>query len=138
MSEKGSIDSVGAGSRQEVVFVVDDDDDVRRFVSHLLTNAGYEVLLAESAEEASNISEAFDGEIDALVMDINLPDGFGATAAFRLREARPNMALVFITGFAKSDPVLAGGLNDAEFLVTKPFTADALLIELKRAMNPGS
>lgn len=137
MSDEGSTDSVGAGSRRKVVFLVDDDEDVRHLISRLLTSRGYEVLLAESAEEASDVSEAFDGEIDILLMDINLPDGFGATVAFRLREARQNMALVFITGFAKSDPVLAGGLNHAEFLVTKPFTSDALVTELERAMNSG-
>ncbi len=96
------------------------------------------MLSAASAEEASDVSETFDGEIDVLLMDINLPDGWGATVAFRLRQARPNMALVFITGFAEIDPVLAGGLGDAEFLVTKPFTADTLVSELERAMKSGS
>lgn len=104
----------------------------------MLEDRGYDVLSAASAQEASDVSEAFDGEIDVLLMDINLPDGWGATVAFHLRQARPNMALVFITGFAKSDPVLAGGLEDAEFLVTKPFAADTLVAELERAMNSGS
>ncbi len=138
MGEGDSTASGEAGGRRKVVLVVDDDEHVRHLVSRLLTTTGYEALVAGSAEEASDISEAFDGEIDVLLMDINLPDGFGATVAFRLREARPNMALVFITGFAKSDPVLAGGLKDAEFLVTKPFTLDTLVTELERAMNSGS
>jgi DNA-binding LytR/AlgR family response regulator len=96
------------------------------------------MLLAASAEEASDVMATFDGEIDVLLMDINLPDGWGATVAHRLRQARPNMALVFITGFAEIDPVLSGGLETAEFVVTKPFTTDGLVSELERAMQSSS
>ena len=138
MSDDGSTDSVGAGRRPKVVFFVDDDDEFRHTTSDLLKSRGYEMLLAASAEEASDVIETFDGEIDVLLMDINLPDGWGATVAYRLRQARPNMALVFITGFAESDPVLSGGLHDAEFVVTKPVTTDRLVYELERAINPGS
>ena len=138
MSDDGSTDSVGAGGRPKVVFFVDDDDDIRHTTSQLLKSRGYEMLLAASAEEASEVIETFDGEIDVLLMDINLPDGWGATVAYRLRQVRPNMALVFITGFAESDAVLSGGLNDADFVVTKPFTTDGLVSELERAMHSGS
>ena len=103
----------------------------------MLVSRGYEVLLASSAAEASEVSEAFRGEIDLLLMDVNLPDGWGATVAFRLRQARPSMPLLFITGFAESDPVLAGGLGAVPFVVTKPVSRDKLVAELERAMASG-
>ena len=135
MSDEGSSESVSDGDRRKVVFYVDDNDEIRHAIARLLESRGYEMLLAASSEEASEVSEAFDGEIDVLLMDINLPDGWGAAVAFRLRQARPNMPVVFITGFSKSDPVLAGGLHDAEFLVTKPVATDELVAELERAMK---
>ncbi len=137
MSDDGLTDSVGAESRRKVVFFVDDNDDVRRTISRMLESRGYEMLLAASAAEASEVSEAFSGEIDVLLMDVNLPDGWGATVAFRLREERPNMPVLFITGFAESDPVLAGGLGAVEFVVNKPVTRDKLVAELERAMASG-
>ncbi len=138
MEDSGPLDPSGTGSRSKVVFFVDDDETIRVATAALLKRRGYEVLLASSAEEASNASEAFEGEIDVLLMDINLPDGWGATLAQRLLLARPEMAVVYTTGFAGSDPILSSGLKHADFVVTKPFTIDELVFELERAMNPGS
>ena len=92
------------------------------------------MLLAASAAEASEVSEAFRGEIAALLVGVNLPDGWGATVAFRLSQERPNMPVLFITGPAESDPVLAGGLSAVEFVVTMPVAADKLVAQLERAM----
>lgn len=138
MSDSASFDPVGASRRSKVVFFVDDDEAIRVATADLLKRRGYEVLLAASAEAASNASDAFEGEIDVLLMDINLPDGWGATLAQRLRLARPEMAVVFTTGFAGSDPILSSGLKHVEFVVTKPFTIDELVFELERAMTSGS
>ena len=138
MHEADSADPAEAGERPKVVFFVDDHDLIRETTSELLKRRGYDVLLAASAEEASEVIESYDGEIDVLLMDINLPDGWGATVAYRLSQIRPNMAVVYTTGFAKSDPVLSSGLGSADFVVTKPFTSEQLASELERAMNSDS
>jgi len=135
MTGDGSTGKAGTEARAKVVFFVDDDDEIRHTTSRLLQLRGYEVLLAGSAAEAGDVMEEFEGEIDVLLMDINLPDGWGASVAHRLRQVRPNMAVVFTTGYAKSDPVLSSGLADADYVVTKPFTTDQLVAELERAMG---
>lgn len=119
------------------VFFVDDDDRLRTVTCRLLKTRGFEVLEADSAERALELLDGYEGVIDVVLMDINLPDGWGASLAQRLRGARPGMAVVFTTGYADVDPILASALNDAQFVVKKPFSTDALVEVLERAMEGG-
>lgn len=116
------------------VFFVDDDDRLRNVTCRLLKARGFTVLEAESAEKAMEVLETFEGDIDVVLMDINLPDGWGASVAQRLRATRPDMAVVFTTGYADVDPILASALNDAEFVVKKPFSTEQLVDVLEKAM----
>ena len=95
------------------MFFVDDDDRLRTVTCRLLKTRGYTVIEAESAERALEVLETHEGDIDVVLMDINLPDGWGAMVAQRLRDVRPNMAVVFTTGYADVDPILASALTMA-------------------------
>lgn len=121
--------------RRPVVFFVDDEDGLRRVANRLLRKRGFDMIGAASAAEAAEVIESYEGEIDALLMDINLPDGWGALVAQQLKAARPDMAIVYTTGFAEMDPILSGGLNAAEFVIRKPFTGDQLGDILTRAIE---
>ena len=113
-----------------VVFFVDDDDHLRRVTGRLLRGRGYDVVEAATAEQAFLVLDGFKADIDVLLMDINLPDGWGASVAQRLKETHPEMVVVYTTGFADVDPILSGGLNDAQYVVRKPFTTDQLVVVL--------
>lgn len=128
---------ISPDERRTVIFFVDDDVRLHRAVTELLEHRGFEVVGAHSAQEALTVIESYEGVIDALLMDINLPDGWGASVAQRLLEVRPEMPVVYTTGYAEEDPVLAGGLNDAEFVVRKPFSTDELVEVLTRAIGEG-
>lgn len=121
--------------RRPVVFFVDDEDGVRHIANRLLRKRGFDMIGASSAAEAAEIIESFEGDIDALLMDINLPDGWGALLAQRLISVRPEMAIVYTTGFAEVDPILSGGLNSAQYVIRKPFTGDQLAQVLSQAIN---
>lgn len=121
-------------SRRPVVFFVDDESGIRHIANRLLRKRGFDVITASSATEADLVVESFEGEIDALLMDINLPDGWGAMVAQRLKSARPEMAVVYTTGMAEIDPILSGGLAAAQFVIRKPFTGDQLADVLTRAI----
>jgi hypothetical protein len=116
------------------VFFVDDEEGVRQIANRLLRKRGFEMIGASSAAEASDMVDRYEGQIDALLMDINLPDGWGALVAQRLIASRPEMAIVYTTGFAEIDPILSGGLSAAEFVIRKPFTGDQLADVLTRAI----
>ena len=79
--------------------------------------------------------EVYTDPIDVLLMDINLPDGFGVTLAQRLAEVHPEMALVYTTGFADSDPILSGALADEPYVLRKPFNAQQLMDTISAAMS---
>jgi len=127
-------------SRPPVVFFVDDDDGVRTVTAKILRRHGFQVLEAASAEEASRFMEGLTEPIDVLLMDIVLPDGWGGTLAQRLREMHPEMAVVYTTGYAASDPVLSSALRDAPYVLRKPFTSEELMDVVRRALadQPGS
>lgn len=124
--------------RKPVVFYVDDEEGIRRVANRLLRKRGFSMISASSAAEASEVMDEYQGEIDALLMDINLPDGWGAMVAQRLKAVRPDMAIVYTTGFAEIDPILSGGLSGAEYVIRKPFTGDQLAAVLTRAIEARS
>ena len=121
--------------RSPVVFFVDDEAGIRHIANRLLRKRGFEVITASSASEAERVMREHQGDIDALLMDIHLPDGWGARVASRLVSARPNMAVVYTTGLADLDPILSGGLAGGQFIIRKPFTGDELAGTLARAME---
>ena len=121
-------------TRNPVVFFVDDEEGIRHVANRLLRKRGFDMIGASSAAEASDVIDRYEGDIDVLLMDINLPDGWGALVAQRLVAARPDMAIVYTTGFAEVDPILSGGLSAAEFVIRKPFTGDQLADVISRAI----
>ena len=121
--------------RQPVVFFVDDEPELRGAFSTLLRKRGFKVLEAGNAEEAGRRIEQIAEPIDVLLMDINLPDGWGATVAQHLLLSHPEMVVVYITGFAQDDPILSGALHDATYVLRKPFTGEELGEVLRSAMG---
>lgn len=118
-----------------VVFFVDDDDSIRSIYSTVMRKNGVRVLEAASADEAGRLVEIFSEPIDVLLMDVNLPDGWGSSVAQRLSESHPEMVVVYTTGFADTDPILSGALKDAPFVLRKPFSSAELLNTIEKAMQ---
>jgi two-component system cell cycle sensor histidine kinase/response regulator CckA len=127
MSDPETRSGQQGGERTPVVFFVDDEEGVRNTWSQILRKHGYRVLVAATAEEAIWFVEAFSAPIDVLLMDINLPDGWGSSVAQGLRAVHPEMSVVYTTGYAESDPILSGALEDARYVVRKPASAAELL-----------
>lgn len=123
--------------RRPTVFLVEDEDALRVVTKRLLWKRGFDVIEAATATEAFELIESHSGPIDVALVDINLPDGWGAMLAQRLRGVRPDMAVVYTTGFAASDPVLAAALADAKYVAHKPYTGDRLAELLRRAIREG-
>lgn len=121
--------------RKPVVFFVDDEDGIRHIARRLLRKRGFDMIGASSAEEAAEVIEGFEGDIDVVLMDINLPYGWGARVAQRLIAARPDLAVVYTTGLAEVDPIQSGGLVGGELVIRKPFTGDQLADVLTQAIE---
>ena len=102
------------------VLFVDDQPELRALVTRMLEAAGCTVLVAASAAEARERCVTFDGEIDAVVIDVALPDGRGDLVAPLLRELRPRMHVILMSGF----PIAALGRSSEApaRVLAKPFT----------------
>ena len=114
------------------VLLVDDDELIRRYVSQVLLDAGFDVTAVGTAEAAIEaIEELGDGtpSFDLLVSDIVLPGMNGFELARRARELRPDLARLLITGYAGTD-TSGTDLEDVTVL-PKPFAGD----DLVRAAN---
>lgn len=109
------------------VLVVDDDDDLRRSLVAALKRHGYRVLDADSAERGLQLAEAEPGGVHVALLDIMLPDSWGAQIVPDLRMHHPEIRVVFTSGYAASDPVLLAAIDPDTPFLHKPFDVDELL-----------
>ncbi len=114
----------------ETVMVVEDDPSVRMIVTELLSEVGYGVLEATDADTAIPILQS-DQRIDLLVSDVGLPGMNGRQLAEVARQSRPDLKILFITGYAQNAAVRAGFLADGMDMMTKPFAVDALATKIR-------
>jgi CheY-like chemotaxis protein len=114
-----------AGSSGEVVLVVEDNDDVRAYSVMSLTELGYQVLEAANAEAALALLGG-DQRIDLLFTDVVLPGMSGRALADKASELRPDLKLLFTTGYSRNAIVHQGRLDAGVQLISKPFTFEQL------------
>ncbi|MGH7396493.1 MAG: response regulator [Candidatus Rokuibacteriota bacterium] len=109
----------------ETVLLVEDDESLRTLAREILTVQGYVVLEASSPRDALRIHQTHAGQIHLLLTDVVMPEMNGPQLADHLKIARPDMAVLFMSGYtgaalAQHGPELAG------HLLQKPFTPDGL------------
>lgn len=111
--------------QQLCVLVVEDNDLVRMLTVEVLEEIGYQVLQAEDAEEALPILQG-DTAIHLLLTDVGLPGMNGEELASAAREARPDLPILFATGFAEIVHIDGSELATRMSMIAKPFSIDAL------------
>jgi PAS domain S-box-containing protein len=123
-------DAPRAGSH-ETVLVVDDEPTVRMLISEVLEGLGYTTI--EAAEGASGLQVLQSNtRIDLLVTDVGLPGGInGRQVADAARIARPDLKVLFITGYAENSALSQGTLAPGMHVLTKPFTMETLASRIR-------
>jgi two-component system, cell cycle sensor histidine kinase and response regulator CckA len=121
--------------RATVILVADDDVVVRNLINTVLTRSGYLVLLACDGMEAMQISRRHTGPIDLLLSDVTMPRLGGLELVKRMREDRPGLKALLISGRTSSE--VSDGSRSFDFLA-KPFLPSALKarIEILLAGDP--
>ncbi|WP_240670737.1 response regulator [Actinoplanes solisilvae] len=119
----------------ETVLVVEDEEALREVTERIFTRSGYQVITAANGVEAIAQATAHDGEIHLLVTDVVMPKMLGKEVARRVRAIRPDIAVLFMSGYA--EPVLAsqGRLDAGVTLVDKPFSSAELLAKAGQVLN---
>lgn len=118
----------------ETVLIVEDDPAVRVLVSAVLKELGYGFVEAGDADTAVPIIES-DQRIDLLISDVGLPGMNGRQLAEIGRQIRPELKVLFITGYAEHAAVRGGFLDPGMQLITKPFTFDLLTAKVREMIQ---
>jgi len=108
------------------VLLVEDDDQVRRFMRGLLSGEGYNVIEARNGAEGLKIASEI-GRIDLLLADMLLPELSGFDLAEQLLEARPGLKILFVTGYIEGDIVQRSIAQLGASFLDKPFAPATLL-----------
>jgi two-component system, cell cycle sensor histidine kinase and response regulator CckA len=119
----------------ETILVVEDEDQVRALTSRILAENGYSVLQASNGEEAVGTYASGDEQIDLLVTDVVMPAMSGADLAERLLAERPDMKVLYMSGYT-GDVILRHGPRDRDAAVLeKPFSAARLLRSVRESLE---
>jgi CheY-like chemotaxis protein len=124
--------------KQRSLLLVEDDDGVREFAQEVLSRAGYRVQAARNGIDALEQTRANDLAIDVLVTDVVMPEMGGRELAQHLRRRRPDLPILYITGYT-DDARMLGELYSTEArLLEKPFTASALEMAVEEVAEGSS
>ncbi len=116
------------------ILLVEDEDAVRTFSSRALLNKGYEMLEAESGEDALSVmAEQEDKYIDLLITDVIMPNMDGPTLAQRMRQDSPGLKIIFISGYTEEK--LKEHMGENIWFLPKPFTLKQLAAKVKEALE---
>jgi two-component system, cell cycle sensor histidine kinase and response regulator CckA len=122
----------------ETVLVVDDEPVVRRMMIRTLREAGYEVLDAEDGATAVAKAAAHEGPIHVLVTDLAMPGIRGRELARTLTQQRPDLLVLFVSGFAGDEVERLGLLEAGRPFLSKPFAPDLLVDRVRHLIRgPG-
>lgn len=129
---------VATAPGSKTILVVDDEPLVRMVTVEVLSDLGYHVLEAEDGPSALKVLAACP-ELDLLVTDVGLPNGMnGRQLADAIRAPRPELPVLFVTGYAENAVLNHGHLERGMQVLTKPFAADVLARRVRELVGDDS
>ena len=119
----------------ETVLLVEDEDIVRDLCVRVLDELGYRVLQAGNGDEAIALAMGHGGRIDLLLTDVVMPRMSGRQLAERLLTARPEMKVLYMSGYTDDAVVRHGILDSTIAFIQKPITPEALARKVREALG---
>jgi two-component system cell cycle sensor histidine kinase/response regulator CckA len=119
----------------ERILLVEDEESVRAFSAQALRTTGYEVFEADGGEEALEVLEDLDFNIDLMISDVVMPEMDGPTLLKHLRERMPELKVIFVSGYAEES--VRRDIEDdqsVEFL-PKPYSLDQINTKVKEVLQ---
>jgi CheY-like chemotaxis protein len=119
----------------ETVLLVEDEDGVRALVRQVLSRHGYTVLEARHGGEALLHCERFKDTIHLLITDVVLEQMSGPELAQRLVVLRPDLKILYVSGYTDDAIIHQGVLKQGTAFLQKPFTTDALARKIREILD---
>ena len=127
----------GSKSQPATILAVDDDFAILTLIEAILGREEYKLLLANGGWKALEEFQLADPPVSLLITDVIMPDLTGPVLASKLRAQRPELRVLFISGFRDSELVQGFMSNSGFALLPKPFTPSALLRAVEHALANG-
>jgi two-component system, cell cycle sensor histidine kinase and response regulator CckA len=122
-------------SGKETILIVEDENDVRDVASTMLRRRGYNVVPAATAGEAEKLCQTHAGTIHLLLTDVVLKETGGLQLAQRLTALRPEMRVIYMSGYT-DDVVLQHGIRNSQVaFLPKPFTTEELTSKVREVLD---
>jgi two-component system, cell cycle sensor histidine kinase and response regulator CckA len=122
----------------ETILLVEDDEVVRKLVSEVLDNEGYRLLEAPNGVAALSTCAQYEEPIHLLLTDVVMPEMSGRELANRLAAVRPEVKVLYMSGYTDDVIVHHGVLDKGTEFIQKPFTPDVLARKIREVLDrPG-
>jgi len=131
VEEEKVADLTGSAS----ILLVEDEEAVRAFAARALASRGYTVHEAGSGTEALEVMEETGGDIDIVVSDVVMPEMDGPSLLVELRKTRPDLKIIFVSGYAEDAFEENLPENEKFFFLPKPFTLKQLATTVKEVLT---
>ena len=117
------------------ILVVEDDADIRTLLQNYFQRSGYHLLEARDGEEALMIADLHEGSIDLLISDVTMPVMSGPDLVRAMAPQRPEMKVLFISGYPQDFAGLDAFLKRGAHFLQKPFRQNDLLLRVKQILH---
>jgi two-component system cell cycle sensor histidine kinase/response regulator CckA len=119
----------------ETILLVEDADALRLLVREMLEGAGYRVMDVDTPDKAIALAESTSGAIDLVLTDMVMPRMSGQELSRRIATLKPGIRIVFMSGYSDQAIGDLGNLEPGTLFLQKPFTMDALMRTIRRALD---
>jgi DNA-binding NtrC family response regulator len=122
-------------SPKTTILVVDDEPEIRKLVSAMLSKKGYRVILADTGEQAIKLFRKQASSIELLLTDVVAPGMAGPTLADQLTDLKPDLRVLFMSGYDSRQVVQKYVVDKGYLLLSKPFTVQQLEEKVAEALK---
>jgi len=134
-SRTKAIDEALPRKGSETILVVEDEPELRVLTRDVLKGSGYRVLEAANGEDALAVAARHIGAIQLMISDVVMPKLGGRECARRLTQVRPDMKVIFMSGYATDAVKQHGALEPNTTYIEKPFAVDVLLRKVREVLD---
>ncbi len=130
-AKKEAEKSLAAQVQSRTILILEDEEELRTVLGMMLKKEGYQVLMPENSEEAIALSQEYSGQIHILLSDVVMPKMSGPDVAKVLMEMRPDLQLIFMSGYQDDKLDSQDGILKSAKFLQKPFSKNQLLEKLQ-------
>ncbi|MFB3815664.1 MAG: PAS domain S-box protein [Terriglobales bacterium] len=119
----------------ETILLVEDEEGLRELLARVLRDKGYKVLAASNGPEALRLVQEHDSHIELLLTDVVMPDMRGQQLAAELISSKPDLAVIYMSGYTDNALTHAGSLPPGTTFLQKPFTPEVVLRRVREVLD---